>query len=51
MSDNLRSVAKLRFRSIDEPFLDTTTAQGELLMTLLAGLAQFERKLTLERAA
>lgn len=39
------------FRSIDEPFLDTTTAQGELLMTLFAGLAQFERKLTLERAA
>lgn len=37
------------FKSIDEPFLDTTSPHGELLITIFSGLAQFERNRILER--
>jgi DNA invertase Pin-like site-specific DNA recombinase len=34
-----------KFRSLGDPWADTTTAQGELLVTILAGFATFERHL------
>ncbi|MGV2685141.1 helix-turn-helix domain-containing protein [Clostridium perfringens] len=36
-------------KSIKESWLDTTTAQGKLMFTIMAGLAQFERDLLVER--
>lgn len=36
-------------KSLKESWLDTTTPQGKLLFTILAGLSQFERDLTAER--
>lgn len=36
-------------RSIRETWLDTTTPQGNLLLTIFAGLAQFERDLIRQR--
>ena len=37
------------FRSLAEPWCDTTTAAGELMLTVFAGVAQFERKRLKER--
>jgi DNA invertase Pin-like site-specific DNA recombinase len=34
-----------KFKSIHDPWADTTTPQGELLVTILAGFATFERHL------
>ena len=34
-----------RFKSLHDPWADTTTPQGELLVTILAGFATFERHL------
>jgi DNA invertase Pin-like site-specific DNA recombinase len=40
------------FRSIEEgEFINTTTAAGELVFHIFASLAQFERRMILERAA
>ncbi len=36
-------------RSIAEPWADTTSAAGTMVMTIFAGIAQFERSLILER--
>ena len=36
-------------RSYTEPWLDTTSAAGEFIFTIFAGLAQFERSLIIER--
>ena len=36
-------------RSLRETWLDTTTPQGNLLLTIFAGLSQFERDLTRQR--
>lgn len=36
-------------KSIKESWLDTSTAHGKLIFTILTGLAQFERELLLER--
>lgn len=36
-------------RSLRETWLDTTTPQGSLLLTIFAGLSQFERDLTRQR--
>lgn len=36
-------------RSLRETWLDTTTPHGNLLLTIFAGLSQFERDLTLQR--
>ena len=33
------------FRSINDPWADTTTAHGRLMVTVLGGLAEFERSL------
>ena len=34
-----------KFRSLGDPWADTTTPHGELMITILAGLATFERHL------
>ena len=34
-----------KFRSLHDPWCDTSTPQGELLVTILAGFATFERHL------
>ena len=39
------------FKSLKESWIDTTTAHGRLVFTMLAGVAQFERELMLERQA
>lgn len=36
-------------KSLNESWLDTGSATGELMLTIMAGLAQFERKLLLNR--
>jgi DNA invertase Pin-like site-specific DNA recombinase len=38
-----------RFKAIDDPWCDTTTPQGELILTVMGGLAKFERKLIRQR--
>ena len=43
------SKAGASFRSLGDPLWDTSTAQGRLLSTLLAGIAEFERELIRER--
>ncbi len=37
------------FRSLRDPWADTTTAHGRLMVTVLGGLAEFERELILSR--
>ena len=37
------------FRSLKDTWADTTTAQGRLILTVLAGVAEFERELIVER--
>jgi len=37
------------FKSLGERWLDTTTPSGQLVFTFFAGIAQFERELTIER--
>jgi DNA invertase Pin-like site-specific DNA recombinase len=39
------------FRSLSDGWADTTTAHGRLMMTVLAGVAEFERELILARTA
>jgi len=43
------SKRKAGFRSLAEPAIDTTTPHGKLLLTILGGLAEFERSLILSR--
>lgn len=38
-------------RSLTESWLDTASPTGELMLTLMAGIAQFERRLLLQRCA
>ena len=42
-------VAGATIKSLRETWLDTTTPQGNLLLTIFAGLSQFERDLTRQR--
>jgi DNA invertase Pin-like site-specific DNA recombinase len=37
------------FRSLSDPWADTTTPHGRLMLTVLGGLAEFERSLILAR--
>jgi DNA invertase Pin-like site-specific DNA recombinase len=37
------------FRSLGDPWCDTTTAHGRLMLTVLGGLAEFERELIQQR--
>jgi DNA invertase Pin-like site-specific DNA recombinase len=41
--------AGARFQALDDPWCDTTTPQGELILTVMGGLAEFERKLIRQR--
>jgi DNA invertase Pin-like site-specific DNA recombinase len=43
--------AGARFRSLSEPWADTTTHAGKLIMTVFAGIAEFERDLIQERTS
>ncbi len=50
----LETVEKLQergasFKSLEEPWADTTSATGRLVMTFFAGLAEFERDLIRDR--
>ena len=38
-----------RFRSLSEPWADTTTNAGKMMMTIFSGIAEFERELIQER--
>jgi DNA invertase Pin-like site-specific DNA recombinase len=46
--DTIRE-AGARFRSLSEPWADTTTHAGKMIMTVFAGIAEFERDLIQER--
>jgi DNA invertase Pin-like site-specific DNA recombinase len=35
----------VKFKALEDPWCDTTTPQGELILTVMGGLATFERKL------
>jgi DNA invertase Pin-like site-specific DNA recombinase len=39
------------FRSLGDPWCDTTSAHGRLMLTVLGGLAEFERHLILARTS
>ena len=41
--------AGAKFMSISEPWADTTTHAGKMIMTIFAGIAEFERDLIRER--
>ncbi len=43
------SNVEARFQSISEPWADTTTHAGKMIMTIFAGIAEFERDLIRER--
>jgi DNA invertase Pin-like site-specific DNA recombinase len=45
------SKAGAGFRSLADAWADTTTAHGKLMITILAGLAEFERSLILSRTS
>ncbi|MGC7871540.1 recombinase family protein [Desulfosporosinus sp. SYSU MS00001] len=52
--DMLQLVAEItskgcHIKSLNESWLDTSSPAGELMLTIFAGLAQFERKLLLQR--
>jgi DNA invertase Pin-like site-specific DNA recombinase len=36
-------------KALDDPWLDTTTLHGELILTVMGGLHEFERKLIRQR--
>jgi DNA invertase Pin-like site-specific DNA recombinase len=38
-------------KALDDPWLDTTTPHGELILTVMGGIAEFERKLIQARCA
>jgi DNA invertase Pin-like site-specific DNA recombinase len=41
--------AGARFRALEDPWCDTTTPHGELILTVMGGLYEFERKLIRQR--
>jgi DNA invertase Pin-like site-specific DNA recombinase len=45
------AVAGATFRSLGDPWCDTTTPHGRLMLTVLGGLAEFERHLILARTS
>jgi DNA invertase Pin-like site-specific DNA recombinase len=49
--NTLESLSKRKagFRSLSDVWTDTTTAHGRLMLTVLGGLAEFERSLILSR--
>ena len=53
MLNTLDAIAKARatFKSLGDPWCDTTSAHGRLMLTVLGGLAEFERHLILARTS
>ena len=51
--NNLDTIGKAgaTFKSLGDPWADTTTPHGRLMLTVLGGLAEFERHLILSRTA
>jgi DNA invertase Pin-like site-specific DNA recombinase len=51
--NTLDTIAKAgaKFKSIGDPWADTTTPHGKLMLTVLGGLAEFERSLIRSRCA
>lgn len=43
------AISKASFRSISESWADTTTSAGKMVLTIFAGIAEFERDLIVER--
>ena len=43
--------ARAKFQSLSEPWADTTTHAGKMIMTIFAGIAEFERELMRERTS
>lgn len=43
--------AGTNFRSLSEPWADTTSHAGRMVMTIFAGIAEFERELIKERTS
>ena len=43
--------AKAAFQSLSEPWANTTTHAGKMIMTVFAGIAEFERDLIRERGS
>jgi DNA invertase Pin-like site-specific DNA recombinase len=39
------------FKSLGDPWADTTTPHGKLMLTVLGGIAEFERSLILQRTS
>lgn len=48
LADQIKS-AKASFCSLSEPWADTTSPSGKMIMTVFAGIAEFERDLIRER--
>ena len=48
IADTIRA-AKAAFQSLSEPWANTTTHAGKMIMTVFAGIAEFERDLIRER--
>jgi DNA invertase Pin-like site-specific DNA recombinase len=46
--DQLKA-AGVGIKALDDPWLDTTTPHGELILTIMAGMHEFERKLVRAR--
>src|SRR4051812_43622881 len=53
MMDTMEKIREIgaKFQSLSEPWADTTTHAGKMIMTVFAGIAEFERDLIRERAA
>jgi DNA invertase Pin-like site-specific DNA recombinase len=47
----LIKIADAAFCSLSEPWADTTSNAGKMMMTVFAGIAEFERELILERTS
>ena len=41
--------AGAHIKALEDPWLDTTTPHGELILTIMGGMAEFERKLIRQR--
>jgi DNA invertase Pin-like site-specific DNA recombinase len=48
--DDIKAVGAM-FKALDDPWCDTSTPQGEFFLTIMGGLAEFERKLIRQRCA
>jgi DNA invertase Pin-like site-specific DNA recombinase len=46
--DQIKNVGA-RIKAIEDPWLDTTTPHGELILTIMGGMFEFERKLIRQR--